>query len=200
MLLVALTGNIASGKSEVARMFAELGATVIDADVLAREVVEPGKAAYRAIVDHFGKDILQLDGTIDRAQLRAIVFADASQREALNRIVHPEIRRRRDELVAEARTRGDDVVIAVIPLLFEAAMQNEFDRVILVDAPEELRLKRLRWRSGMSAEEGRRIMEAQIDPRIKRPGAHIIIENDSNMNDLRTRVEQAWRELTKNEI
>jgi dephospho-CoA kinase len=200
MLLVALTGNIASGKSEVARMFAELGATVIDADVLAREVVEPGKAAYRAIVDHFGKDILQLDGTIDRAQLRAIVFADASQREALNRIVHPEIRRRRDELVAEARTRGDDVVIAVIPLLFEAAMQNEFDRVILVDAPEELRLKRLRWRSGMSAEEGRRIMEAKIDPRIKRPGAHIIIENDSNMNDLRTRVEQAWRELTKNEI
>jgi dephospho-CoA kinase len=200
MLLVALTGNIASGKSEVARMFAELGATVIDADVLAREVVEPGKPAYRAIVDHFGKDILQLDGTIDRAQLRAIVFADASQREALNRIVHPEIRRRRDELVAEARTRGDDVVIAVIPLLFEAAMQNEFDRVILVDAPEELRLKRLRWRSGMSAEEGRRIMEAQIDPRIKRPGAHIIIENDSNMNDLRTRVEQAWRELTKNEI
>jgi dephospho-CoA kinase len=172
MLLVALTGNIASGKSEVARMFAELGATVIDADVLAREVVEPGKA----------------------------VFADASQREALNRIVHPEIRRRRDELVAEARTRGDDVVIAVIPLLFEAAMQNEFDRVILVDAPEELRLKRLRWRSGMSSEEGRRIMEAQIDPRIKRPGAHIIIENDSNMNDLRTRVEQAWRELTKNEI
>jgi dephospho-CoA kinase len=200
MLLVALTGNIASGKSEVARMFAELGATVIDADVLAREVVEPGKAAYRAIVDHFGKDILQLDGTIDRAQLRAIVFADASQREALNRIVHPEIRRRRDELVAEARTRGDDVVIAVIPLLFEAAMQNEFDRVILVDAPEGLRLKRLRWRSGMSSEEGRRIMEAQIDPRIKRPGAHIIIENDSNMNDLRTRVEQAWRELTKNEI
>jgi dephospho-CoA kinase len=197
MLLAALTGNIASGKSEVARMLAELGATVIDADDLSREVVEPGMPAYDAIVRHFGPDILQLDGSIDRAQLRAIVFADASQREALNRIVHPEVRRRRDELVAEARARGDDVVIAVIPLLFEAAMQNEFDRVILVDAPEDVRLKRLRWRSGMSAEEGRRMMEAQLDPRIKRPGSHIIIENDSTIVELRAKVEKAWRDLTQ---
>ena len=197
MLLVALTGNIASGKSEVARMLAELGATVIDADELSREVVEPGKPAHEAIVRHFGPDVLQLDGTIDRGQLRAIVFADAKQRDALNQIVHPEIRRRRDQLVAEARDRGDDVVIAVIPLLFEAAMQTEFDRVILVDAPEDVRLKRLRWRSGMSAEEGRRIMDAQIDPRLKRPGAHIIIENDSNMTDLRAKVEKAWRDLTQ---
>ncbi len=195
MLLVALTGNIASGKSEVARMLAELGATVIDADVLAREVVEPGQPAFDAIVRHFGTDVLAPDGTIDRAWLRSVVFADVTQREALNRIVHPEVRRRRDELVAEARARGDDVVIAVIPLLFETAMQSEFDRVILVDAPEEVRLERLLARSGISADEGRQMMAAQIDPRTKRPGAHFIIENDSTIDTLHANVERTWHHL-----
>lgn len=195
MLLVALTGNIASGKSEVARMLAELGATVIDADVLAREVVEPGQPAFEAIVRHFGTDVLAPDGTIDRAWLRSVVFADVTQREALNRIVHPEVRRRRDELVAEARARGDDVVIAVIPLLFETAMQSEFDRVILVDAPEEVRLERLLARSGISADEGRQMMAAQIDPRTKRPGAHFIIENDSTIDTLHANVERTWHHL-----
>ena len=180
MLLVALTGNIASGKSEVARMLAELGATVIDADVLAREVVEPGQPAFDAIVRHFGTDVLA---------------PDVTQREALNRIVHPEVRRRRDELVAEARARGDDVVIAVIPLLFETAMQSEFDRVILVDAPEEVRLERLLARSGISADEGRQMMAAQIDPRTKRPGAHFIIENDSTIDTLHANVERIWHHL-----
>ena len=195
MLLVALTGNIASGKSEVARMLAELGATVIDADVLAREVVEPGQPAFEAIVRHFGTDVLAPDGTIDRAWLRSVVFADVTQREALNRIVHPEVRRRRDELVAEARARGDDVVIAVIPLLFETAMQSEFDRVILVDAPEEVRLERLLARSGISADEGQQMMAAQIDPRTKRPGAHFIIENDSTIDTLHANVERTWHHL-----
>ena len=195
MLLVALTGNIASGKSEVARMLAELGATVIDADVLAREVVEPGQPAFDAIVRHFGTDVLAPDGTIDRAWLRSVVFADVTQREALNRIVHPEVRRRRDELVAEARALGDDVVIAVIPLLFETAMQSEFDRVILVDAPEEVRLERLLARSGISADEGRQMMAAQIDPRTKRPGAHFIIENDSTIDTLHANVERIWHHL-----
>ena len=195
MLLVALTGNIASGKSEVARMLAELGATVIDADVLAREVVEPGQPAFEAIVRHFGTDVLAPDGTIDRAWLRSVVFADVTQREALNRIVHPEVRRRRDELVAEARARGDDVVIAVIPLLFETAMQSEFDRVILVDAPEEVRLERLLARSGISADEGRQMMAAQIHPRTKRSGAHFIIENDSTIDTLHANVERTWHHL-----
>jgi dephospho-CoA kinase len=197
MLLVALTGNIASGKSEVAQMLADLGATVIDADELAREVVEPEKPAYNAIVGHFGSQILQPDGAIDRARLRAIVFADAGERDVLNRIVHPEVRRRRDELVAAAGARGDEVVIAVIPLLFESAMQNEFDRVILVDAPEDVRLERLMSRSAMSSDEGRRMMDAQIDPRLKRSGAHILIENDSSIADLRAKVERAWRDLTR---
>ena len=195
MLLVGLTGNIASGKSEVARILAELGASVIDADVLSREVVEPGQPAHEAIVRHFGNEVLQPDGTLDRARLRDIVFSDAQQREALNQIVHPAVRRRRDELIEEAGARGDDIVIAVIPLLFEVAMQNEFDRIILVDAPEDVRLERLRRRSGLSAEEGRRMMEAQLDPYLKRQGSHFIIENDSTLAQLRKKVERTWRDL-----
>ena len=195
MLLVGLTGNIASGKSEVARILAELGASVIDADVLSREVVEPGQPAHEAIVRHFGNEVLQPDGTLDRARLRDIVFSDARQREALNQIVHPAVRRRRDELIEEAGARGDDIVIAVIPLLFEVAMQNEFDRIILVDAPEDVRLERLRRRSGLSAEEGRRMMEAQLDPYLKRQGSHFIIENDSTLAQLRKKVERTWRDL-----
>jgi dephospho-CoA kinase len=197
LLLIALTGNIASGKSEVARSFADLGATVIDADELSREVVRPGTPALTAIVERWGHNVMQPDGTLDRAKLRDIVFASPEEREALNRIVHPEVRRRRDHLVAEARTRGDPIVVAVIPLLFEAAMQHEFDRVVLVDAPEDVRLQRLRRRSGMTVEEARRMMAAQIDPAVKRPGAHVVIENDSTLAELRRKVDAAWKQLVQ---
>jgi dephospho-CoA kinase len=195
MLLVALTGNIASGKTEVARMLAQLGATVIDADDLSRDVVRPGLPALAAIVERWGKDVLQADGTLDRARLRGIIFADADEREALNRIVHPEIRRRRSELIAEARNRSDPVVVAVIPLLFEAALQHEFDLVMLIDAPEELRVARLMSRGRMPIEEARRMMAAQMDPAVKRRGAQIVIDNDSTLEALRERVQVAWQQI-----
>ena len=143
MLLVALTGNIASGKSEVARILADLGATLIDADELSREVVRPGTRALSAIVSRWGERVLNPDGTLNRGMLRSIVFADPAERKALNAIVHPEVGRRRSELVADARARGDAAVVAAIPLLFEAGLEREFDRVILVDAPEDVRLARL---------------------------------------------------------
>jgi dephospho-CoA kinase len=195
MLLVALTGNIASGKTEVARMLAQLGATVIDADDLSRDVVRPGLPALAAIVERWGKDVLQADGTLDRARLRGIIFADADEREALNRIVHPEIRRRRSELIAEARNRSDPIVVAVIPLLFEAALQHEFDLVMLIDAPEELRVARLMSRGRMPIEEARRMMAAQMDPAVKRRGAQIVIDNDSTLEALRERVQVAWQQI-----
>jgi dephospho-CoA kinase len=195
MLLVALTGNIASGKTEVARMLAQLGATVIDADDLSRDVVRPGLPALAAIVERWGKDVLQADGTLDRARLRGIIFADADEREALNRIVHPEIRRRRSELIAEARNRSDPIVVAVIPLLFEAALQHEFDLVILIDAPEELRVARLMSRGRMPIEEARRMLAAQMDPAVKRRGAQIVIDNDSTLEALRERVQVAWQQI-----
>src|SRR5919199_6853443 len=119
MLLVGLTGNIASGKSTVARMLVERGATVIDADVLARQAVEVGTPAYNAIVERWGRDVLAPDGHLDRPALRQRVFADPEELEALNEIVHPEVLRLRTQLVGEARRRGDHVVVADIPLLFE---------------------------------------------------------------------------------
>src|SRR5213595_3321724 len=135
MLLIGLTGNIASGKSEVARMLAERGATLIDADELAREAVGPETQALRDIVKRWGKDILNDDGSLDRGALRQIVFADQDELDALNRIVHPGVTRLRDREIAIARERGDQIVVCVIPLLFERNLVEEFDAIVLVDAP-----------------------------------------------------------------
>ena len=196
MLLVALTGNIASGKSEVGRIFADLGATVIDADELAREAVRPGSPALAAIVSRWGKRILGADGSLNRAAMRAIIFSSNEERQALNAIVHPEVKRLRDELVAEARARGDTVVVSAIPLLFEAGLEKEFDRVILVDAPDEVRLSRLVNRRGLTDAEARRMMEAQTPASAKRSRAHIVIENEHDLKALRRAVERVWNDLT----
>jgi dephospho-CoA kinase len=138
MILIGLTGNIASGKSEVAKMLADHGATVIDADVLAREAVEPDTQALKDIVKRWGQDVLSKDGSLDRAALRRIVFADQSELDALNRIVHPGVTRLRDREIARARERGDDLVVCVIPLLFERNLVEEFDAIVLVDSPRPL--------------------------------------------------------------
>ena len=200
MVLAALTGNIASGKTEVARILADLGATVIDADELAREVVRPGTPALAAIVARWGKRILRTDGTLDRAALRSIVFVDPAERAALNSIVHPEVRKRRNHLVEEARARGEAVVIAAIPLLFETGLERDFDRVILVDAPDDVRLERLVHRRGIDAAEAKRMMAAQMPATAKRARADIVIDNDSTLEALRPAVERAWAQLTANAV
>ena len=196
MLLIALTGNVASGKTEVARILADLGATVIDADELAREAVRPGSEALQAIVARWGDRILNPDGTLNRAALRTIVFANDQDRADLNAIVHPEVRRLRDELVEEAKARGDAVVVSAIPLLFETGMEREFDRVILVDAPDDVRLSRLVRRRGLSTNEARRIMAAQTPAAEKRARADLVIENDADLKALRRAVERVWKDLT----
>ena len=196
VLLIGLTGNIASGKSEVARIFSDLGATVIDADELAREVVEPGTPALTAVVARWGERVLNRNGTLNRAALRAIVFADAAEREALNAIIHPEVKRRRDQLVAEARARGDRVVVSAIPLLYETGLEGEYDQVILVDAPDDVRLGRLMHRRGLSAAEAGRMMAAQMPASAKRAKANIVIDNDGDLKVLRRTVERVWHELT----
>lgn len=197
MLLIGLTGNIASGKTEVARILADLGATVIDADELARDVVRPGTAALAAIVSRWGEGMLHPDGTLNRAALRAIVFSSEADRLELNRIVHPEVKRLRDQLVEEARARGDVAVVAAIPLLFEVGLEREYDRVILVDAPEDVRLSRLVRRRAISEAEARRMMAAQMPAASKRPRADIVIDNDADLKALRRSVERAWNELTE---
>lgn len=196
VLLIALTGNVASGKTEVARIFADLGATVIDADELAREAVRPGSTALRAIVSRWGDRMLNADGTLNRAALRGIVFANERDRADLNAIVHPEVRRLRDELVGEARARGDAIVVSAIPLLYETGMEKEFDRVILVDAPDEVRLDRLVRRRGLSTAEARRMMAAQMAAADKRLRADVVIENNADLKALRRAVERVWKDLT----
>ena len=143
MLLVGLTGNIASGKSTVAQLLSERGATIIDADVLARRAVERGSKAFDAIVRRWGTSVLAPDGHLDRAALRRVVFGNPSELESLNEIVHPEVERLRELRISEARGRGDKVVVCDIPLLFEKKLVDGFDRIVLVDAPRPLRLDRV---------------------------------------------------------
>lgn len=196
MLLIALTGNIASGKSEVARIFADLGATVIDADDLAREAVRPGSPGLEAIASRWGTHVLNADGSLNRTALRSIIFASEADRHALNAIVHPEVKRLRDGLVAEASARGDAVVVSAIPLLFEVGLEKDFDRVILVDAPDDVRRSRLVHRRGLSTAEAQRMMDAQMPASAKRPHAHVVIENVGDLMALRRAVERVWKDLT----
>ena len=196
MLYVGLTGNIASGKSTVASRFAELGATVVDADVLARDAVAVGTPAYQKVVARWGSHVLQPDGTLDREALRHKVFADKTQLDELNSIVHPDVNKLRRKMVTEARKRGDAVLIYVVPLLFERRLANEFDQIILVDAPKETRFDRLTRLRGVSEEDSANMISAQMLAELKRARADFVIENDGSLEELREKVDEVWERLT----
>jgi dephospho-CoA kinase len=176
-------------------MFSERGATVIDADVLARRAVELGTSAYGKIVDRWGSAVLAPDRHLDRAALRRIVFADPQQLEELNRIVHPEVERLRQRLVADARKRNDPLVVCDIPLLFERHMTGQFDRIILVDAQRPVRLERLVNDRGLRETEGMEMIAAQMPAELKRARADFIIENDGTHAQLERRVHEVWSAL-----
>ena len=195
MLNIALTGNIGAGKSEVVRRFRDWGATIIDADALAREAQAPGTPVLRAIARRFGKEILLPSGELDRAALRGKVMGDDDALAALNAIVHPAVRHRRDQLVAEARSRGDTLVINDIPLLFEAADPGAFDLVVLVDAPVDQRRERLIRTRGLGAEEADRMIQAQIPSARKRERADLVIDNDGSIGALELAARAAWEEI-----
>ncbi len=198
MIRIGLTGNIASGKSEVARMLADRGATIIDADELAREAVEPETQALKDIIKRWGKDILNQDGGLDRAALRQIVFADQNELDALNRIVHPGVTRLRDREIARARERGDPIVVCVIPLLFERNIVEEFDAIILVDAPRPLRLERLVATRGLEETEAMNMIASQMPAELKRARADFVIENDGSLDKLERDVDALWSSLQRN--
>jgi dephospho-CoA kinase len=197
MLVVGLTGNIGSGKSTVAQMLSERGATIIDADVLARRAVEAGTTAYERIVSRWGSDILAPDGQLDRAALRRVVFADHEQLEELNQIVHPEVERLRNRLVDQARKRGDRVVICDIPLLFERHMTDRVDRIILVDAHRAIRLERLVKDRGLRETEAMEMIAAQMPAELKRARADYVIDNDGTLTQLERKVQDAWSAITE---
>jgi dephospho-CoA kinase len=195
MLSVALTGNVAAGKTSVARWWREWGATVLEADVLVREVQAVGSPVLAAIAERFGEGALLPDGALDRAALRRIVFADADARAALNAIVHPAVLARRTALLEAARARGDAIVVSDIPLLFEVLDPAQFDVVVLVDAPEEVRRERLVRDRGLLPDEADRLMAAQLPSGPKRAKSDIVIDNLGTLDALRATAEAVWKRL-----
>ena len=193
MVRVGLTGGIASGKSLVAAELAARGATIIDADVLAREVVEPGTPALAAIIQRFGADVVQ-DGQLDRARLAQIVFADPLARRDLERIVHPAVRARAVEL---ERAAGDAaVVVHVIPLLIETGQQENFDLVVTVDADHETQVQRLMARNGFTRAEAEARIAAQASREERTLVADVVLDNTGSVKQLREQIDALWAELS----
>lgn len=195
VLKVALTGNIASGKSSVAGVWRDHGARIIDADELARRAVAPGTPALRRIADEWGPGILLPGDGLDRAAMRDVVFRDAEERRKLEEIVHPEVNRLRLEEIRAAQREGLPLIVADIPLLFEAGLDSEFDVIVLVDAPEEIRRRRLMEDRGLREEEAERMIAAQWPSERKRPAARFIIENRGSLADLKRRAVEVWEAL-----
>ena len=191
MRVLGLTGGIGSGKSMVAQIFARLGAVVIDADQLAREVVEPGQPALQEIATAFGRDVLLSDGRLDRSKLAGIIFADPAARARLDAITHPRIRARMDEEI-KARRSGPGVLIVDIPLLYENARTHSVERVIVVWVDPQTQLRRIRQRDGLSAEAARQRIAAQMPLDAKRARADHVIDNSGSREDTRRQVEAIY--------
>ena len=184
---VGLTGNIASGKSSVVGVWRALGAHVIDADVLARAAIAPGTPGHARVLAEFGTD--------DRAQLRDIVFREPGQREKLEQIIHPEVARLRALREAELAGQGVEIVVNDIPLLFEAGLADQFDMIVLVDAPSEQRVQRIVQNRGIQRAEAERMVAAQLPAEQKRTHAALVIDNDGSMDALRRKAEEAWHTI-----
>ena len=192
MVRIGLTGGIGSGKSTVAARFAELGAVVIDADQLAREVVEPGMPGLAAVVARFGAGVLRPDGSLDRPKLATLVFDDPAALAALNQIVHPLVAARRAELVAAAGP--DAVVVSDVPLLVETGLAGEFDAVVVVEAPLSDRLARLAAR-GLPEQEALARIARQASDEQRRAVATVLLDNSGGRAELVQQVDAAWHRL-----
>lgn len=201
MLRIGLTGGIASGKSEALRRFAELGAVAIDHDVLAREVVAPGTVGLDAVVAEFGEEVLRPDGELDRPALGRIVFADDDARERLNAIVHPEVRRVAAEREAKAAATAPDVVVVHdIPLLVEVGQADRFHVLVVVDAPADLRLRRLVEGRGLSEDEARGRIAAQVDDDVRRAAADVVLDGTGTPEELREQVDALWERIAAERV
>jgi dephospho-CoA kinase len=189
---VGLTGGVGSGKSTVAALLSELGAVVIDADAIAREVVAPGTPGLQAVLTRFGPGVRAADGSLDRAKLAGIVFADAAALADLNALVHPLVGARSAELLAQAAP--DAVVVQDIPLLVENGLARTFDAVVVVEADRDVRLERLQAR-GLAADDARARMAAQASDAERRAVADELIVNNGSLAELRAAVADVWTRL-----
>lgn len=201
MLVIGLTGGMGAGKSTVARLLAQHGAHVVDADAVAREVVEPGRPALAAIAEEFGDDVLTEDGALDRAAMAGIVFADQARLRALESITHPAIRARIDEVLRAHEQAGAEagearVVVLDHPLLVESGLAAELEVVVVVTAPEELRVERLAEGRGIDPDDARARMRAQASDEQRTAAATHVVHNDGDEQQLADRVDRLWRELT----
>ncbi|MES2124734.1 MAG: dephospho-CoA kinase [Gemmatimonadota bacterium] len=195
--VVGLTGNVASGKSTVAALLRGWGATIVDADLIVRELQRPGQPVFEAILERFGPSVRRADGGLDRTALRRQIVADPAARQDLERIVHPAVEARRQALVATARERGDPVVISDIPLLFEAVDPGQFDAIIVVDAPIPYRPARLVHDRGLSPADADALIAAQVPAEAKRARATWVIDNDSDRPTLEARTRAVWEAIRR---
>lgn len=199
MTVIALTGGIASGKSTIGRRLAELGASRIDADQLARDAVAPGTPGLARVAERFGADrILTAAGELDRAALGTIVFQDAAALQDLNGIVHPEVARLYAAAVAGARAANPDgLIVYEIPLLAETGRAGEFDLVVVADAPEEVRIARMVELRGMTEEDARRRIAQQATAEERRAIADVVIDTSGTEADTLARVDALWARLAE---
>ena len=196
MIVIGVTGGVGTGKSTVARMFERLGAVVIDADVIAHQLMEPKKLAWRQIVKTFGREILNDDETVNRKKLAAIVFKDAAQRKALEALLHPKVMRQIAYRLGELRrSKRIKAVVLDVPLLIEVGGQKLADALVVVTAPAEIQMKRLQKKYGWSKEDVHDRINAQWDLSAKAALADYVVDNGGSVDATRTQVKQLWKRL-----
>lgn len=191
---IGLTGGIAAGKSTVSQMLVNRGAALIDADVVAREIMEPGHPVLQRVVERFGQEVLHNDGTLDRKKLGSIVFSDPTQREALEEITHPAIRSEMREAMSRLEAENPRrLVIADIPLLYESGLENLYEEIMVVYVPREIQLDRLMQRDGLSLSGAEARLSAQMDIEFKKQRADIVIDNSYGFNETERQIDEFWR-------
>lgn len=200
MKIIGLTGGIGSGKSTVARSLQQHGFPIVDADLIAREIVEPGQPALAELTKEFGEDILNADGSLDRGLLASRAFTNKDTTQRLNNITHPRINQRTQELFDEARENGAEAVIYDMPLLIDKGLHKDMDATIVVHAAEHVRLERLTTKRGLDADDVRRRINAQIDDETRKQHADILLDNNGTEEDLTKQIAEAVdkiKQLTK---
>lgn len=196
MKIIGLTGNIATGKSTVASMFKEMGATVIDADKIAKDIVGKGKPALKKIVDHFGTDVLNTDGTLNREKMGEKVFRSEKDRQTLNAITHPEIFKEINNLIEKYRGEGKEIIIIEAALIIEREkLKKMIDKLIVVSASKKTQIERLKHRNKYSKHEALKRINSQIPTEEKIKHADFVVNNDADIKDVEKQVKSIWEEI-----